>query len=267
MFRICNTQHQSRRHAESGNSLPSKTQFRYVAGNGVKTLEAAMAWLDVRWGLNAWRFNERDDEQGLHFALVTVMDGTVNVHAHKTGDLSSLGHQMFHGRIRSQQNVPSSANPYLGIVVRGIEYDSSSGGDRTADYERFETTIATGAQEIVNRGAMPSTSELQAIADSAGLKDRRLRDDDDRIGVWTWVDPIFGQPVTADYDSAPTGNVDIFYSTTFATSDLVGEGAEWKVAIYPMVKAGSPGTNEEWVTQQHAGAGWMDWGGGSPAGP
>ena len=62
-----------------------------------------MAWLDVQWSLNAWRFNERDDEQGLQFAVVSIDESRrrVMVTTHSTGDLSNLGgRQVYGGRIQ-----------------------------------------------------------------------------------------------------------------------------------------------------------------------
>ena len=52
-----------------------------------------MAWLDVKWSLNAWGFNERDDEQGLQFVIVSIDEERRNViiTTHSTGFLSDLG--------------------------------------------------------------------------------------------------------------------------------------------------------------------------------
>lgn len=225
-----------------------------------------MAWLDIMWQLNAWRFNERDDEQGLQFAIVLVdlRRRWVGVQTHFTGDMSNLGRQVMGGRIqipsfeiagRGWHGIPDSQKPYLGLVVRAIEYDNSSSENREADTNDFINAIQDGVQNIVNGGRTPTSNELFTFATSVGLRDRRWKDDDDLIGVRAIAYPNFGEPIDTEFHrdrrlafSSP------FYLNYLEGGRLAGEGAIWNLTTWPKILTGNPDeASSEYDTQEQGG--------------
>lgn len=227
-----------------------------------------MAWVEIAWDLNRFRENERDDETGLHFAIVTVIDGQARVHGHSTGDLSQVevpereAFEMsewiippgFWGRIRSQRNVPDGSNPFIGLVVRAVEYDNSSSAERTSDYERFVEDIRVATQQVVDSGELPTAEKLWSAGHAHGLTDN-FGDDDDRLGVSARVDHDWGTRLTGAIeteDSQPRGTpLGGFRGQTLRFMD---EGADYRFYFNWKLRAGRPGTDPEFVTQQHRGA-------------
>lgn len=215
-------------------------------------------WLDLRWSLNAWRFNEKNDEQGLHIALVRITDGRVNVHAHSTGILGGSG-QVFWGRVRSHHHVPNSRSPFLGVIVRALEYDSSSGENRGRAYDSLAENVRLRAQEIVDAGRTPTQSDLAAAAEATYWPGKVFVNDDDLIGTWTQVFPDFGDLVGANYDSdGSTGNASPGFLAYLQSQRISGEDAIWDVVTWPVVLTGDPGNIPEFVSQQNPGWGWID---------
>ena len=225
-----------------------------------------MAWLDVTWSLNAWDFNERDDEQGLQFVVVLIdlRRRWVGVQTHFTGNMSNLGRQVFGGRIqipafeiagRGWIGIPDEQKPYLGIVVRAIEYDNSSDKNRVSDTDNFKNAIQDGVQSIVNEGRTPTSEELLSFATSVGLKDRRWRDDDDLIGVQATSYPSFGAIVDAEFhrDSRQALS-SLYYLSYFQRGQFTGEGAIWNIITWPKILSGNASeSNADYNTQQRGG--------------
>jgi hypothetical protein len=234
-----------------------------------------MAWLDIAWSLNAWRFNEKDDEQGLQFAVVLIdlSRRWVGVQTHLTGDMSNLGRQVFGGRIqipafeitgRGWVGIPDAQKPYLGLVVRAIEYDNSSKGNREADTNNFINAIKDGVQAIVNQGRTPTSHELLSFATSVGLKDRRWRDDDDLIGVRATSYPDFGVPVDiAFHRDARQAFGSTFYLGFIQGGRFEGEDAIWNITTWPQILTGTASESDAQYNTQQRGGWWLftppDW--------
>ncbi len=165
-----------------------------------------MAWVRVNWELVIRDRNERSsDNPGLHLALVRILDGTVEIHAHRTGYLAPEGYRAegtytvssWRGAVRSRP-VPTPENPYIGLVVRAIEHDESSLANRRDDYDDFVEAIRGKSQDSVDSGAVPSAEVLWAAGNSVALRDRTLKDDDDRIGVSARAYPDYGNEIAFD---------------------------------------------------------------------
>lgn len=229
-----------------------------------------MAWVEIEWHLLRIRDNERSgDEPGLHFAIVTVIDGSVNVHGHKTGDLQQLneappsplltpvpGREIepgFWGRIRSQRHVPSARNPFIGLVVRAIEYDNSSADKRNDDYEGFVRQVEAAAQTVVDLGDLPSPEQLWAAGHGVPL-DSGFGNDDDRLGVSARADAAWGERIAgalATEAEQPIGTP--LGGFRFQLLEFHEEDAWYKLRFNWKMRAGDPGTIPEYVTQQHPG--------------
>ena len=234
-----------------------------------------MAWLDIAWSLNAWRFNEKDDEQGLQFAVVLIdlRRRWVGVHTHLTGDMSNLGRQVFGGRIqipafeitgRGWVGIPDAQKPYLGLVVRAIEYDNSSKKNREADTSNFINAIKEGVQAIVNQGRTPTSDELLSFATSVGLKDRRWRDDDDLIGVRATSYPDFGLPVDREFHrDTRQAFGSTYYSGFIQGGRFEGEDAIWSITTWPQILTGTASESDAQYNTQQRGGWWLftppDW--------
>ncbi|MFW2381653.1 MAG: hypothetical protein ACN4GZ_07845, partial [Acidimicrobiales bacterium] len=160
-----------------------------------------MAWLDILWRLDIVERNERSDAVGLQFAIVTVIDGSANVHDHHAAldDLDGVSilptaQEKPWGRIRSSVHVPSVRNPYLGMVVRAIEWDRTSASDRALDYAAFIDHVKMVANEAAEFGGAPGPTSLYL----AGMRPQltySLIDPDDRMGVSArarldWASPL-----------------------------------------------------------------------------
>jgi len=225
-----------------------------------------MAWLNINWQLNAWRFNERDDEEGLQFAVVTIDPDRrrVGVETYLTGDMSRLGRQVMGGRIqvpafrisgRGWFGIPDSRKPFLGLVVRAIEYDNSSTRNRDADYADFGNAIRQGVQRVVDDGRTPTSRELLNFANSVRLRDRRWRDDDDLIGTLAYAYPEFGDPVDVTYHTdTRLANSDPHYLRYLQGGRISGEDAIWDLSTWPMILTGNPDdAGDEYATQERGG--------------
>ncbi len=164
--------------------------------------------LQVSWDLRVEGFSERSEEEvALQFALLTVMDGDVRLTEHNTMNLfpstprgtglivppgahNAEGKRFRAGGVITTNNVPTVANPYLGFVVRAIEYDRSN--RRADDANRFWNAITTEAQRIVDGGELPTPDDLWTAGNGAGLNDRWGRDDDDKVSTSVRAFPEFG---------------------------------------------------------------------------
>ena len=172
-----------------------------------------MAWLQLDWSLTILDKNEhdrrsdREDEASLQFVFVTIIDGTVNVHGHSTGNLfPSLpfgeggvgwpGGIPF-GTVRSGANIPSARNPYLGFVARAVEQDNSSTSMRNDDNNDFYDAIELAAQQNIDSGGIPTVDVLWSAGNAVALSDN-FGDDDDRIGVSARVFPNYGVEVASE---------------------------------------------------------------------
>lgn len=228
-----------------------------------------MAWLDITWSLNAWRFNEKDDEQGLQFAVVLIdlRRRWVGVQTHFTGNMSNLGRQVFGGRIqipafeiagRGWVGIPDAQKPYLGLVVRAIEYDNSSSGNRETDTDNFINAIQDGVQGVVNEGRTPTSDELLSFATSVGLKDRRWRDDDDLIGVRATSYPDFGATVDAEFHGETRQALSSFYYLGYLQGGrFEGEDAIWNITTWPKILSGNASESDNEYNTQQRGGWWL----------
>tara|TARA_R110000764_G_scaffold30193_1_gene70208 strand:- start:1544 stop:2251 length:708 start_codon:yes stop_codon:yes gene_type:complete len=228
-----------------------------------------MAWLDIKWQLNAWRFNERDDEQGLQFAIVLIdaERGWSGVERYETGNLSNLGNQVFGGRIqipsfhisgRGYFGIPDSLKPYLGIVVRAIEYDNSSIGNREADFNNFITVIEEGVKNMVDNGRIPSGSDLFNFANSSSLRDRRWKDDDDLIGNISFAYADFGMPVNQEYHrDTRIAYADPHFLGYIESRRFAGEGAIWSISTWPTILTGNASDSPDEYNTQERGGWWL----------
>jgi len=225
-----------------------------------------MAWLDIKWQLNAWGYNENDDEQGLQFAIILI-DSDRNwsgVDRYETGDMSDVARQVMGGRIqippyhiagRGYVGIPDSRKPYLGIVVRAVEYDNSSSSNREADYNDFIRVIQEGVQGIVDDGRTPTATDLLSFANTASLRDRRWRDDDDLIGNAAFVYSDFGTPVDEAYHTdTRMAYADPHFLGYIESSRFMGEDATWSFSIWPVILTGNTSeATEEYTTQERRG--------------
>lgn len=188
-----------------------------------------MAWLQIDWTLGlpdpeeARRGgNPSNDEPRLQFALVTAFDGAVRMHGFSTGNLypsPSPGTGVIvdptPDGIVSSKNVPTDNNPFLGLVVRAVEEDSSNHRDR--DDNDFFTAITNAAQDTFNAGGIPTATVLWRAGNDTDLRDQ-IGDDDDNLGVSARAYPDFGDklaPHLASEGSLPTGGAIISVIETF----------------------------------------------------
>ncbi len=173
-----------------------------------------MAWLQIDWALHIPDPEENHrggdptkDEPSLQFALVTAFSGAVRVHGYSTGNLFQSGGfgvgvigwpgNVPTGSINSK-NVPTVRNPFLGLVVRAVEQDSSN--NRDADNKDFYTAVHDAAQLTFDAGGVPTADILWTAGNSARLRDRWLRDDDDFVGVSARAYPEFGRTIARQLD-------------------------------------------------------------------
>jgi hypothetical protein len=223
-----------------------------------------VAWLDIKWQLNAWRFNESDDEQGLQFAILVTNPARswVGVQPYETGNMSALATQAFGGRInvpatltpdRGWVGIPDASKPYFALVVRAIEYDNSSATNRTRDFNNFVTGIRERAQAVVAAGGFPSEDQLTTWGRAARLEDRRWKDDDDNIGTAAFVFPTFGSPVTeAYYAETRPGLTSLGFLRLERSVRLSGEDALWDFNMSASVLTGEP-DSPDYDTQERGG--------------
>lgn len=184
-----------------------------------------MAWIQTRWNLKITDPDEGDpgespakDEPSLQFAFVTHFGSEVRVHGYTTGNLFETNHGLGSTDPRlpdkvgivSSKNVPTSRNPFFGLVVRAVEQDRSLDRDREDDNESFYAAVGRLAQTVFDSGGTPLAEQLMIAGESAELSDRVFRNDDDRIGVGAMVFPTYGSEtiplIPADETSLPRGS-------------------------------------------------------------
>jgi hypothetical protein len=141
-------------------------------------------WISIVYDLEVNIAEDRGgDEPRLQFLFVTADGGRAAVDIVDTGRLgNSIGSgQRLRGQV-SSGNVPSRENPFLGVIVRALEDDSSRSSDRNRDRDRLELAVREKAQELLQTNRLNS-DELWVSANNAPLVDRIFRDEDDKIGV------------------------------------------------------------------------------------
>jgi hypothetical protein len=117
--------------------------------------------------------------------------------------------------IISSKNVPTENNPYLGLVVRSVEEDSS--GERAQDDADFFAAVSDAAQATFNSGGVPNADVLWLAGNGAELRDD-FGDDDDNLGVSARAYPDFGSklaPHLPSESSLPSGGAVISVIETF----------------------------------------------------
>lgn len=163
-----------------------------------------MAWLQVEWQLTIEKPNEYDDEPGLRFAIIGIIDGLVQVHNHPTGllvrkgDVSPLGDRdVWSGEVRLGHPIPTEENPYFGFAVQAFEHDRSRPRDRGRDDKAFADSLELVCQEVVDSGGLPQSGVLWAAANAPRLV---IGPDgvDDWIGAAAWVDADYGRRIGPD---------------------------------------------------------------------
>ena len=164
-----------------------------------------MAWLQLSWKLNILDNNEKSDEPSLQFIFITIFDGNIRIHAHRTSNLFASGgfregtigwpgNQPF--GIFNSKNVPTERNPFLGLVVRAIECDNSGSGDRDDDYQNLQDAVRRAVEDTIRAGGVPDSTILWRAANATKLIDN-FGDDDDRIGVSARAYPNYGERISA----------------------------------------------------------------------
>ncbi|WP_162617550.1 hypothetical protein [Yoonia maritima] len=166
-----------------------------------------MAWIQNRWSLKVTDPDEGDpgetaakDEPSLQFAFITHFGSEVRVHGYTTGNLFPTNHGVGAGDPRrpdkvgivSSKNVPTTRNPFFGLVVRAVEQDRSLDRDREDDNQRFYDAVGQLTQTVFDSGGVPLAEQLMFAGESVELNDRIFRNDDDRIGVGAMVFPNYG---------------------------------------------------------------------------
>lgn len=230
-----------------------------------------MAWLDILWNHRSLSDNEANsaDEVCYQFAIITVIDGVVNLHPHNTGNLNKLPNEVYEsasdtviptptiflvpgywGRIRSQVFVPNMDNPYVGVCMRGIERDASSSGNRRKEYNNFVNAVKNRAEEIVGEGRLPTPAELTEAGRSVGLIDRTFRDDDDLIGVDSIVSTAIGR-ANRIFDGIR--NTEILEWTNIERLRMEGCDTLWRPEIACLLRFGDPGTIRRYETRAYRG--------------
>lgn len=166
-----------------------------------------MAWLQVEWQLTIEKPNEYDDEPGLRFALVGIIDGFVRVHSHATGLLvrtggasPSGGRDVWSGEVHQSFPVPTDENPYFAFAVQAFEHDGSSASRRRADDKAFADSLELVCQEVVDSGGLPQGGVLWAAANAPRLA-IGAEGVDDWIGATAWVDVDCGRRVASHLEA------------------------------------------------------------------
>lgn len=170
-----------------------------------------MAWLQLSWKLDILDKNEKSDEPSLQFIFVTIFDGVVRIHPHKTGNLfkgggfgtGSIGwpgNRPF--GIFNSRNVPTVRNPFLGLVVRAVELDNSGDSDREKDYQNLQDAVQRAVEDTLRAGGVPDSTILWRAANGVRLIDN-FGDDDDRIGVSARAFPNYGREIAAAIEAEP----------------------------------------------------------------
>lgn len=161
-----------------------------------------MAWLQIEWQLTIEKPHEYDDEPGMRFAVVGIVDGLVQAHSHPTGLLVRSGEtspsgarDVWSGEVRHAQPLPDEENPFFGFSVQAFEHDGSTTPDRRRDDKAFIDTIDHVCQEVVDSGGVPQTGVLWAAANAPRLT---VGTDgmDDWIGASAWVDRDYGRQIS-----------------------------------------------------------------------
>lgn len=170
-----------------------------------------MAWLQLSWKLDILDKNEKNDEPSLQFLFVTIFDGVVRIHPHKTGNLFKgggfgVGTIGWPGNrpfgIFNSRNVPTARNPFLGLVVRAVELDNSGSSDRDLDYQNLQDAVRSAVEDTIRIGSVPDSTILWRAANKVKLIDN-FGDDDDRIGVSARAYPNYGREVAAAIEAEP----------------------------------------------------------------
>lgn len=228
-----------------------------------------MAWLDIKWQLNAWGFEEsRGDEQGLQFAIVVTNPEKewIGVTGYQTGNMNDLDRQLFGGRIkvpaeyagtdRGWVGIPDATKPYFAVVARALEFDSSSDKNRRADYGAFVQAVREGCRASAAAGELPTEAQLLAWGRSAQISDRIWKDDDDNIGTAVVLWPDFGSPVSEQfYDVTTPGLTHLGFAGRFESNRLRGDGAIWDLTIGATVLTGE--TDDPIYNTQERGGWWF----------
>lgn len=160
-----------------------------------------MAWLQIEWQLTIEKPNEYEDEPGLRFAVIGIVDGLVRVHSHPTGRLTRSGDDSlwgtddtWSGEVRHAQPLADEENPYFGFVVQTFEHDGSSPSDRRKDDRALSDTIEQVCQEVVDSGGIPQTGVVWAAANAPRLT-ASTDGVDHWIGASAWVDMDYGRRI------------------------------------------------------------------------
>lgn len=166
--------------------------------------------IQLHWTLDLYIHEDRNgDEPILQFAYLTHNDGAPVVLGSRTEVLrSSTGLAAFQGRIsdpggddgplrlegmQTLPMTPTRDDAYLGIAVRAVEADNSSGSNRNADYDDFLDSIQTAADATSD--GKPDMATFWTSANAPRLRDRTWKDDDDKLGVSARIYPNYGERI------------------------------------------------------------------------
>lgn len=228
-----------------------------------------MAWLDIKWQLNTVRHEDRGgDEQALQFAIVVTNPDKdwIGVTGYETGNLRPHGLRAHSGRIkvpaefagpdRGWIGIPDATKPYFAIVVRALELDNSTDGNRSTDYGAFVQAVRAGCRASAGAGELPTEAQLLEYASSAEIIDRRARDDDDHIGDAVVLWPNFGWPVTEEfYEVTEPGLSSLGFIGQTEVNHFTGDDAWWILTVGASVLTGE--TNNPHYDTRLGGGFWF----------
>jgi hypothetical protein len=167
--------------------------------------------IQLSWQLTITDSEDRNcDDPVLQFVFLTMRSGTPIAMGQRTEQLaSSTGPAAFRGRIGEPGGgaipppayagvqviplPPTNADPYFAFAVRGIDQDNSKGSDRDGDFGSLVNSVQNAANGVV--GGQLSMDDLWTAANAPGLRDRRFKDDDDKIGVSGRVYSDYGRRI------------------------------------------------------------------------
>ncbi|MFW2381787.1 MAG: hypothetical protein ACN4GZ_08530, partial [Acidimicrobiales bacterium] len=138
---------------------------------------------------------------------------------------------------------PSLRNPYLGIVVRAIEWDRTSAADRTLDYAAFIDHVKMVADEAAEFGGAPGPTSLYLAGMRPQLTDS-LIDPDDRMGVSARAKLEWATPMADGL--AREGDLDVGTPLGLMATETVRfqDDGVWELTFDWKLRAGRPGPDD-----------------------
>ena len=171
------------------------------------------------------------DEPKIEVAFLRIINNRASVQIRDSGVLAedfpnplgvASGSNELRNKVVETSYDPDTDGTYIGIVVRAIEEDSSSGETRRANQESFAARIEDAAQQAIDSGHTPTVDEIWVAGNSVTLLDSDLVDDDDRIGVSARVYKDAGKTI-ADNDGSFNEDLELRFREEGAHYLLTGQ--------------------------------------------